>query len=84
MRYRLGLSPSLSHLDPELKVVQKDSIEIFDCTLFLVDDDEPWIMRRGRTIRPMFLTTEEEARRAIEHFKALSKAVDVIHQSRKS
>lgn len=72
MPFKLGLSQALSHLEPDLPVVTKETTESFQCSLFLTQEDANWIGRRHRLLRPMFLTNETEARCAIEYYRQLS------------
>lgn len=80
MPFRLGISEALQHLDPTLQVVTEDFKGAMDTTLFLVEEDAAWIGRRSRLLKPMFLTNENEVRRAIEYFKALASPGDPVHK----
>lgn len=71
MPLKIALSRKFAHLDPSLPVVEKGSFlsQGFDVTLMHVSEDELWVWSKYRLLRPMFLTTEEEGRKALEHFR---------------
>lgn len=71
MPIRLALSRRFAHLDPTLPVVDRSTFIArgFDVTIMHVDEDEPWVNSKYRLLRPMFLVSEEECRRALDYFK---------------
>ena len=63
---KIGISLRLADHFPDLKVVSPGTIEQFDVTIMLVQEDARWVDRVFRRIRPHFVRDAEEAKRVYD------------------
>lgn len=70
MKHRVGVSARLAHLAPWAVVVTPSVIPTMDMTFFLAEEEADWIFAHHRTLRPVFVESEQQARTALESLRS--------------